>query len=260
MRGFQILMIIVCLLLLSNLFAQHDVLTQVFTIDALLNGLYDGETTIQELAEWGDFGIGTFNALDGEMVAVDGYFYQVTSTGTVQIPSPEIKTPFATMTFFESDSRHDLQPRLDFHTFESVMDSLIPTQNIFYAIRIKGSFCAVQTRSVPKQIPPYRMLSDITASLPVFHLEDVKGLVVGFRCPPFVTGINVPGYHLHFLTEDRKAGGHVLDFVIQEAVLEIDEIRQFFMILPEDETFYQLDLTIDREEELNQVERAIPDE
>ncbi len=255
MRGFQILMIIVCLLTLSNLFAQHNVLTQVSTIDALLNGLYEGETTIRKLEEWGDFGIGTFNGLDGEMVAVDGRFYRVTSQGTVQMVSPDIKTPFATVTFFETDSRYILQQGLDFRTFESVMDSLLPTQNIFYAIQIKGSFQTVQTRSVPKQTPPYRMLSDIISSMPVFRLENVKGVIVGFRCPPFVTGINVPGYHLHFITEDRKAGGHVLDFTIQEAVMEVDEIRQFTMWLPVDERFDHLDLTIDREEELNQVER-----
>lgn len=256
----RVLIGITSFLFLSDLFGQRDVLTQVSTIDALLNGLYDGETTVKELGEWGDFGIGTFDALDGEMVAVDGQFYQVTSRGTVEIPSPEIKTPFAAVTFFESDNKHPLQPGIDLQAFQGVMDDLIPTQNIFYAIRIEGSFQIVQTRSVPRQIKPYKPLSEITSSQPIFNLENVKGTIVGFRSPSYVNGINVPGYHLHFLTEDKKAGGHVLNFTLQEGVLQIDETRAFLMILPDDQNFDRLDLTVDRESELKQVEQATSDE
>ncbi|MCJ7811990.1 acetolactate decarboxylase [bacterium] len=252
-------MLIICFLFFSTVFGQNDILTQISTIDALLNGIYEGETTIQALGERGDFGIGTFNGLDGEMVVLDGHFYQVTSNGTVHIPSPEIKTPFAAVTFFETDKKQQLGTGIDFQIFQREMDDLIPTQNIFYAIMIKGIFKTIQTRSVPKQVEPYPLLSDIVNSQPVFDFENVEGIIVGFRCPPYISSIAVPGYHLHFLTNDRKSGGHVLDFTVDEAVLEIDETHQFFMFLPESQDFYNLDLTINREEELKKVEQASPD-
>jgi acetolactate decarboxylase len=243
-------------MIFSSLWGQHDVLTQISTIDALLNGLYEGQISLTELEKRGNFGIGTFDALDGEMVAVDGQFYQVTSEGSVQIPSMDLKTPFAAVTFFETDNRYLLSTNADFPVVQKEIDDLIPTKNIFFAIRITGSYRRVQTRSVPRQTRPYKMLTEITSNQPVFNFENVEGIIVGFRSPPYVTGINVPGYHLHFLTHDRKAGGHVLDFTVDEAVLEIDETRQFFMILPEDPEFNGLDLTINREDELEEVEQA----
>jgi acetolactate decarboxylase len=242
-------------MLAGTLHAGRDTLTQISTIDALMTGVYDGETTLSDLKGKGDFGVGTFNALNGEMILLDGEFYRVTATGAVEVPGPDTKTPFAAVTFFEPDRKASLERGLDLREVTAKIDRMLPTPNIFYAVKITGNFQMVRTRSVPSQQKPYMPLTEVVKTQPVFELKKVQGTIVGFRCPPYAKGINVPGYHLHFLTSDRKAGGHVLDFRIEQALLEIDDTGEFMLILPTDKAFYGADLTPDREKELGKVEK-----
>ncbi len=239
----------------GTIHAGRDTLTQISTIDALMTGIYDGETTLGSLREKGDFGLGTFNTLNGEMVLLDGEFYRVTASGAVERPGADTLTPFAAVTFFEADRVVPLEKGLDFARFAAKTDKLLPTPNIFYAIKITGLFQSVKTRSVPAQQKPYRALNEVVKSQPLFELKNVQGTIVGFRCPPYAKGVNVPGYHLHFLTADRKTGGHVLDFNVERATMEIDDTGEFAIILPSDKTFYGADLTPDREKELKAVEK-----
>ena len=235
---------------------ETETLMQLSTIDALLEGVYDGVMTFETLSQYGDFGIGTFAALDGEMLAFDGRFFQVTGDGVVNTVSGDMETPFAAVTFFEEDFSYDVPEGLDFPGFEAFLDSRLETLSTFYAIRIDGVFARMTTRSVPAQQRPYPPLSEVTADQRVFEFEDIAGTVVGFRCPPFVSGVNVPGYHLHFLSEDEASGGHILGFSVQEARVSVDVMRNFLMILPDlDSDFYAVDLTSDKQTELEQVEK-----
>lgn len=233
----------------------RDVLFQVSTIDALLTGIYDGETTLESLREKGDFGLGTFNNLDGEMLLLDGQFYRITAAGTVERPGPGTKTPFAAVTFFDADRTVPLEKGLDLQQFVAKTDKLLPTPNVFYAIKITGTFEMVRARSVARQAKPYRPLDEVVKSQGLFTLGKAEGTIVGFRCPPYVKGVSVPGYHLHFITTDRKAGGHVLDFRVDKAVLEVDDTSEFDLILPSDRAFYDADLTPDRGQALKAVEK-----
>lgn len=235
--------------------AGEDTLTQVSTIDALMTGVYDGETTLGRLKEKGDLGLGTFNALDGEMVFLDGVFYQVTSTGDVLRPALSVKTPFAAVTFFKADRTFPLKKGLTFREFAAVTDRSLPTRNIFYAFKVTGTFRTMRTRSVPAQAKPYRPLSEVVKTQPVFEYSNIRGTIVGFRCPSYVKGVNVPGYHLHFLSADLRRGGHILDFVVDSANLEIDDTREFFLVLPGDKVFDKADLEPDRENDLKAVEK-----
>jgi acetolactate decarboxylase len=235
--------------------AGQDTLTQVSTIDALMTGIYDGDTTLAFLKEKGDFGLGTFNTLDGEMVFLDGRFYRIAADGTAEQPDPGSKTPFAAVTFFEPDQTAALNRGLNFEQLTVLTDRRLPTLNVFYALKITGTFQMMTTRSVPSQKKPYRPLTEVVKTQPLFTMKNVQGTIVGFRCPSYVKGVNVPGYHLHFLTADRKTGGHVLDFKIEKATMEIDETREFLLILPSDRDFYRADLATDREKELKAVEK-----
>jgi acetolactate decarboxylase len=235
---------------------QSETLTQVSTIDALLEGVYDGVMTFGTLKTHGDFGIGTFAALDGEMLAFDGRFFQVTGDGAVRRVSDDMETPFAAVTFFEEDFRYAVPGGLDFPGVEAFLDSRLETLNTFYAVRIDGTFAHVKTRSVPAQQKPYPPLAEVTANQMVFEFGETVGTVVGFRCPSFVGGVNVPGYHLHFISEDESSGGHLLAFTVSDATVTVDVTRDFSMILPEhDSDFYGVDLTPDKQETLEQVEK-----
>lgn len=234
----------------------RETLTQVSTIDAILGGVYDGVMDYKTLEGYGDFGIGTFAGLEGEMLAFDGKYYQIKADGVAYPVAGSQETPFAAVTYFDTDNEWDLPAGVDYQGFQEFMDGVLPTENTFYAIRVDGTFSYIKTRSVPAQTKPYPPLVEVTKHQPEFEFNDVSGTLVGYRCPPYVSGVNVPGYHMHFLTENKDAGGHVLDFTVQQAVISIDETPNFLMILPDKGSdFYGIDLTPDKSEELGQAEK-----
>ena len=112
----------------------------------------------------------------------------------------------------------------------------------------------MKTRSVPKQEEPYPTLSEVTANQPVFEFQDAKGTLVGLWCPEYVQGLNAAGFHLHFLTEDKQAGGHVLGCVLKEGTAAVDVTTEFAMLLPQNGHFAQTDLRDTAEEDIKKVE------
>jgi acetolactate decarboxylase len=196
----------------EELHAERDphVLFQASTIGALLEGAYDGDLTFAELAEHGDLGLGTLNGLDGEMIALDGRFYRADVDGAVREVDAAERTPFAVVTRFEPTLDVRLDDPLDHEQLLACLDELVPPDAASCAIRLDGHFELVRARSVPGQSPPYRPLTEVVAEQNVFELEDVEGTMLGFRFPAYVEGIEVSGYHLHFLTRDCARGGHVL--------------------------------------------------
>jgi len=234
---------------------DREVLWQTSTISALLEGVYDGEVTVEELVSHGDLGIGTFDALDGEMAVVDGTVYQVDGAGNVHRPPPETKTPFAAVTFFDADRVLTADGAIEFDDLKVLIDRAAPARNVPLAIRITGTFARVKTRSVPKQAKPYPRLVEVTQNQPTFEFTDARGVMVGFRCPPYVEGINVPGYHLHFLTRDRTGGGHVLELTVEKVRIEIDETPALHVALPTGEAFGTAAITGKTAVELERAER-----
>lgn len=234
---------------------ENDTIYQVSTIDALMYGLYDGVSSIGDLKRHGDTGIGTFDALDGEMVVVDGKVFKVTSDGAARMAADAETTPFAAVTHFDKDISRRITGDMDMSALSALIDSLIPSKNLFYAIRIDGVFSVMKTRSVPRQQKPYRKLIQVVAEQPVFDFENVRGTVVGFRCPYYVKGSNVPGYHLHFLNDQRSKGGHVLALLIKDAVVHIDTSAQLRVVLPETGEFLKAEIDPGAVSDLDKVEK-----
>ena len=231
-------------------------LFQVSTIDALLDGAYEGQVSFARLAREGDFGLGTFDGLDGEMVPLDGSFYQVKTDGRARPVDPAAKTPFANVVRFRPQRTVQLKGVMDLEALARALDRHLPSPNLFYAVRIDGLFEHVKARSVPGQHRPYPKLVEVVKQQRVFQFSQVSGTVLGFRCPAFVKGINVPGYHLHFLDQVRAAGGHVLDLEVRDPRVQIAVAPRFVMVLPEQGQFLQSDLAGDRGEDLRQVEKG----
>ncbi|MFA9381242.1 MAG: acetolactate decarboxylase [Acetanaerobacterium sp.] len=221
---------------------SQDVLYQVSTLDALMQGVYDGETTLDELLAHGDFGIGTFEGLDGEMVVLDKTVYQVLASGEVVEAEGSVKTPFAMVTNFDADIQSKITDK-DYTQLQDEINALLPSQNKFYAINIEGTFTYVKTRSVPAQTEPYPTLAEVTSEQRVFEFNNVKGTLVGYWCPEYISGVNLAGYHLHFLSEDHTMGGHLLECSIEEADVSIDTTDDFYMLLPENDHFAGADLS-----------------
>ena len=221
---------------------DREVLYQASTIQALSAGDYDGQTTLCALKKHGDFGLGTFQGLDGEMVVLDGRFYQVKVDGRVYLVNEAIGIPFAQVTFFDTDKTFIIDKELSYAQLKQHLDGLLPSKNIFYAVKISGLFKYVKIRSVPKQTKPYPELNQAVKEQKVFEFFNIKGTVVGWRSPEYSKGFSVDGYHLHFISEDRLSGGHLLDFQTSRVKIEIDQTADFYLNLPTNQEFLNLNL------------------
>ena len=190
---------------------EHHVLFQASTIGALLEGAYEGDLSFAELAEHGDLGLGTLNRLDGEMIALDGEFFRADVEGRVRPVAAAERTPFAVVARFEPALDVRLPGPLGHEELLARIDALVPAGAPSCAVRLDGRFELVRARSVPAQTPPYRPLAEVVADQHVFELADVEGTMLGFRFPAWAEGIEVAGYHLHFISADRSRGGHVFE-------------------------------------------------
>ncbi|QEU41586.1 acetolactate decarboxylase [Raoultella planticola] len=219
-----------------------NVLYQTSLMSALLSGVYEGNTTIADLLTHGDFGLGTFNELDGEMIAFSSEVYQLRADGSARKARGEQKTPFAVMTWFRPQHRVSFDHPVNRQQLHEIIDRQIPSDNLFCALHIDGHFRHAHTRTVPRQTPPYRAMTDVLDDQPVFRFNQRKGILVGFRTPQHMQGINVAGYHEHFITDDRQGGGHLLDYQLDSGVLTFGEIHKLLIDLPADSAFLQADL------------------
>ncbi len=215
----------------------EDQIFQYSTLSALMAGVYEGDLTIGELVEEGDFGLGTLNALDGEMALVDGQTYQVRVDGSVHPVAAEAETPFAVVTDFEADTTTQAPGELGLEQLKALIDEQRPSENIPCAIRVEGIFSYMKTRSVPAQSKPYRPLPEVLKSQAEFEFKDVDGVLVGFWLPDYMSGANAAGYHLHFLGEARDIGGHVLDCRSKDVTVSIDEADEWRTVLPTEGAF-----------------------
>lgn len=216
---------------------------QVSTLGALMAGVYDGAVTYSELGEHGDMGLGTFSGLDGEMVGLDGKFYKVEMSGEVVEAEGSWETPYAVVTFFDSDIEKPLNDIGSFEELSEAVGGMLETENAFYAVLVDGDFDYLKIRTVPKEEPPFPTLPETLEKQAVFEHEDIEGTMVGFFAPDYVGELDAHGFHLHFISADRKAGGHVLECEFKEAALSLDESGELYLVLPENENFRNSNLS-----------------
>ncbi|MEA3411957.1 MAG: acetolactate decarboxylase [Pseudomonadota bacterium] len=202
---------------------QPDTLFQVSTLDALLAGDYEGRASFREVKRHGDFGLGTFVALDGEMVAVDGVYYQVRVDGVATPVVDQELTPFAAVTFFDADDTFRVAGETGCTELHELLQERFPSGDLPYAIKVTGRFTKLTTRSVPAQEKPYPPLVDALQQQVAFNLSDVDATLAGFWLPAFLAGVNVAGFHFHAITADATTGGHVLDCLASDVLVEIDQ-------------------------------------
>lgn len=240
---------------------------QVSTLQALLEGCYDGVITAGELTKHGNFGIGTFEGLDGEMVVLNGEVWQVRADGAILQMPDTAKIPFGNVArgmlpsvsllakspLLRTDVRLAAFPGLK--ELQQQIEAKIVNRNLPQLVVAEGVFLQMQTRSVPGQQKPYPRLAEVAKKQSVFRSEKVRGTLVGYWFPEYFKGINLPGFHLHFLSDDRKSGGHVLDCVAAEGVLvTIFPQTEFRMQLPAGGDFAQKNIAQDKAAELHQIE------
>jgi acetolactate decarboxylase len=230
-------------------------LFQVSISGALVAGVYDREVSVKSILEHGDFGLGTFANLDGEMVVIDGRVYQVQGTGRVSEAAPDAGTPFAVVTQFSPQIDIETEPVASFKDLEGCCDKYRNSGNIFYAIRLDGHFSRVHTRVVNPPQPGTRLV-DAAKAQSEFSFSDIDGTVIGLWSPGFSSAFSIAGYHFHFLSRDRQHGGHLLDLEAGPLRLKVEALSDFHLALPESEAFLKADLSKNTAEELAYAETA----
>jgi len=206
---------------------------QVSTISSLLAGGYDGATTVGEMLRHGNFGLGTFNGVDGEMIVLDGQVYRATVDGRAHPVEASELTPFAVVVPFQPQSSMAVPAGQSLDQLEAALDALPYSASRIFAARVEGKFQTIQIRSEPKQTPPYRPLAEVIKTEQVVHvLNDVQGTLIGFRFPAAASSVNVAGWHFHFLTADKTRGGHVLGLTSGDGQALVEEISDLRITFP----------------------------
>jgi acetolactate decarboxylase len=235
---------------------DRETFYQVSTIDALMQGVDDGIQPVAELKKHGDFGIGTFDALDGEMIVLDGVVYQAKADGHIYQVADNLTTPFATVTYFDRDLTIITGQPMNLSVFSSVMEDRLPTGNMIYAVRMHATFPSMIVRAIPAQHKPYPTLAEAAKNQSVYSYTDTTGTVIGFYTPVFFKGLDVVGYHLHFISDDRQTGGHILDFTVPaNTTVEYDITPGFTMALPTSGDFTGVNLSQDQSRDLAKIEK-----
>ena len=223
-------------------------------VNALVEGIYEQKIPFTEIKKHGDFGLGTFDNLDGEMVMLDGKIYQITSDGRVSETDDLALTPFSCVTFYNPASHDVLDQEMSYEEFLDWLKNLLPSPNIFYALRIEGAFAHVKVRSVPKQ-ESYRPLVEVAKNQPVFNFTNIEGTLAGFFTPSFMESLSVPGLHLHFLSNDLQQGGHLLECSPRKVRVGVQFISNVELGLPMSLDYLTWDFQRDIGKDLDKAEK-----
>ncbi len=236
---------------------DRETIYQVSLLQGLTLGDYNGSVSVKELKQKGDTGIGTFEGVNGELIMVDGTVYRAKSDGSIETAPDDETIPFANVTFFDSDEKQDISDVSSIADLKKLLDEKVEKlgKNQFYMVRVDGTFKKMHARSELKQEKPYKPLAEALATdQREFSWDNIEGTVVALYCPQYMKDLNAAGWHLHFVSKDKKYGGHVLELDVDKAELIIDSTQGFNMQLPDTEMFPTLDLTKDQSDDIKKVE------
>lgn len=220
---------------------RHRAMFQVSTSSAVVHGVYEGCVSIAELRRHGDLGLGTFDGLDGEMIVLDGRCYQARADGTVHEVADDVLTPFATVVAFAPHASHQVTGVISWEDLARKLDGLRESDNDILAYRMTGQVASLVARA-PCRHESGTDIVTATADQAVFTFADPVGTLLGFWSPEYAEQVAISGYHLHFLSEDRSSGGHVLDLVAPRLTVEVQVVSDIHVVLPETEGFLSTDL------------------
>ena len=216
------------------------------TLASLMAGLYKGTLPIKDLLKHGNFGIGTLDSLDGELIILDGKAYQAKGDKTIRQVSGEETVPYAAVLNHQADIEFEQSlPILEEALKEKITEQFI-SKNLFYSIKIKGNFAKVHVRMAPRseQGTPF---VQVAKNQPEYHEENVSGTIVGVWTPDLFDGVSVKGFHLHFISDDFAFGGHLLDFTMTDGQVEIGNIMELVQDFPfNDKAFLSTDIDVEQ--------------
>jgi len=235
----------------TNRETKKQSLYQISTSTALVEGVHSGSVSSSVLLQHGDFGLGTFEGLDGEMVILDGQIYQVADR--VRHRTDDFLVPFASITDFHAKSSFEIDNVACLKGIELACDQQRISDNLFYALRLDGIFETIHARAV-HSVPQNTRLLDAAKTQSEFRFENIEGTLVGFWSPRYSSSFSIPGYHLHFISKDRTKGGHLLDCSARKLKARVQVLAEYNIRLPDTGPFLTTNLSKDPSSELAKTE------
>jgi len=195
------------------------------TVAALKAGVVAGNQTLAQLLTHGDTGIGAADQLAGDVTVLDGQAYQSQANGKTQALAGTVKVPFA-MVHTDEPAIEQTFENVDQHVFEQQLLSLYPYQNVLVALRVTGTFSTMQLA-----VNRAAAVTDQTAQRQ-FEAHNVTGTLVGYYVPSFYHGVTQTGFHLHFLNDEHRFGGHVSGYRIDTGVVQLQALNALQIVTP----------------------------
>ena len=237
---------------------MENMMYQVSTLQALALGYSRAVITVDKLLQEGDTGLGTFEDVNGEMIVMDGNCYRADQNGNVSVVAPETGVPFAAVAKLYGEQQFQLENMPDITAIRTELTRKIEEVfglNSMHIVRIDGEFEKVDARSeAPYRSHHITLKEVLSQTQEAFIFENIRGSLVGVYFPDYMDGINMPGWHLHFLSEDRSKGGHVFDVSLREGEAKVDKITNIYINLPKEVAFDTYSLKQDMQDEIKSVE------
>lgn len=230
---------------------------QVALLQSLAMGYFDGSISVKDLKTHGDTDIGTFEGLDGEMIVLDGVVYRANQDCKINVVKDEVLVPFSNVTFFEKDFSTKLRNVANKEELEKILNVIVDKQgrNSFYMIKISGDFNEILIRSESGSSEPYPTLVEALKSQNEITPKNISGTIVGLYCPDSMSSLNSTGWHFHFISSDKKIGGHVLELNLKKGEAQFDKTDKFEMGLPTKKNFHELNFKKDMKEDIRKAEQ-----
>ena len=238
--------------------AERESLNQVALLQSLAQGYFGGTVTVRDMRSLGDTGIGTFEGLNGEMIMLDGTVYQALGDGRVLVADDKVAVPYATVTYFDDDISVALKDVENKEAFEKILNEEVKKcgENSFYMIKLHTEFSSVLFRSEYGSQKPYPTLVEaLKGKQTEFTAQNIEGTLVGLYCPNYMAGLNSPGWHFHFISDDKEQGGHILELSLKEGTVLLDKTDKFTMIIHDDPQFHQFNLAKDMSKDIKSAEQ-----
>ena len=243
---------------LSQENAGHT-LYQLALFQSVALGEYYGCRTVAQFKEHGDFGMGIFEAVNGELIMLDGVVYQALYDGSVAVPADDCLIPYGNAAFFETDAEIFHVTAAGFEELEAILNEQVVKTgpNQFFFVKITGHFPFAAVRSELKQKEPFRMLNiALRTDQRKYEYMDLDGTVVGLYCPPYMQSMNAPGWHFHFISDDRTKGGHMTGGSLADCHVAVNRISRFVVDIPDTDSFNRRDLGTDVMAAIREAERG----
>ena len=238
---------------------DRETIYQIALLQSLAMGYFDGSISVKDLKTHGDTGIGTFEGLDGEMIVLDGVVYRANRDLKINVVADKVTVPFSNVTFFDKDFSVKLADVQSKDALEKIFNEQVAKygRNSFYMIKLSGTFNEVLIRSESGQKEPYPTLVEALKTQNEISPKNIKGTIVGLYCPDFMSSLNSTGWHFHFISADKKIGGHVLELNLKSGEAQFDKTDNFLLNLPTKENFHALNFKKNMTEDIRKAEQDV---